>query len=199
MEIEFIPYDLAIRLKSLGFNETCFAYYNHKKELYDISPDSFTAKNSGVHYNVKIYNIFNKSVQRKLCTAPTWKSAFKWFRDEHQIYHEIGTDCTTSPKFSYGYNRFYGNPKDLTEREWYWVDGVNSFYLYRTYEEAEYECLDKLIELIESNLTSCSCDGGVMVCPGCNGEQSKFGVCAGCHGKGEVVCGKCNGKIIENK
>jgi hypothetical protein len=40
----------------------------------------------------------------------------------------------------------------------------------------------------------CPCDDGIIVCPGCNGEQSKFGICAGCHGEGKVVCGKCGGK-----
>lgn len=42
---------------------------------------------------------------------------------------------------------------------------------------------------------SCSCNDGVIVCPGCDGEkQSEFGVCAGCTGKGKVTCGKCGGK-----
>ena len=41
--------------------------------------------------------------------------------------------------------------------------------------------------------SSCWCDNGIITCPGCNGEQSKGGVCAGCHGKGKVTCGKCGG------
>ena len=41
---------------------------------------------------------------------------------------------------------------------------------------------------------SCSCDNGIIECPGCDGEQSKFGTCAGCNGKGKVTCGKCGGK-----
>lgn len=40
----------------------------------------------------------------------------------------------------------------------------------------------------------CSCDNGIIVCPGCNGEGSKLGVCAGCKGEGRVTCGKCGGK-----
>lgn len=45
---------------------------------------------------------------------------------------------------------------------------------------------------------SCWCDNGIITCPGCNGEQSKGGVCAGCHGEGKVVCGKCGGKNNKN-
>lgn len=41
-------------------------------------------------------------------------------------------------------------------------------------------------------LKTCSCDNQIIVCPGCNGEQSKHGICAGCNGEGKVTCGKCN-------
>lgn len=49
-------------------------------------------------------------------------------------------------------------------------------------------------KLIIHDVVSCSCDNGIMVCPGCNGEQSKFGICAGCKGTGIRTCGKCGGK-----
>ena len=49
-------------------------------------------------------------------------------------------------------------------------------------------------KLIISDVISCSCDNGIIVCPGCNGEQSKFGICAGCKGTGVRTCGKCGGK-----
>ena len=41
---------------------------------------------------------------------------------------------------------------------------------------------------------ACSCDNGIIDCPGCEGETSKLGVCAGCEGAGRVTCGKCGGK-----
>ena len=45
----------------------------------------------------------------------------------------------------------------------------------------------------DSEALSCSCDNGIITCPGCYGEQEKGGVCAGCLGKGKVTCGKCGG------
>jgi hypothetical protein len=61
------------------------------------------------------------------------------------------TDCTTEPKFVYTYNTFYGNPKDLTEQEWGWENNIGQYSdIYRTYEDAELECLKKLIEIVES-------------------------------------------------
>jgi hypothetical protein len=42
---------------------------------------------------------------------------------------------------------------------------------------------------------ACKCVGGVITCPGCNGDkESEFGKCAGCEGVGLVRCGKCGGK-----
>lgn len=52
----------------------------------------------------------------------------------------------------------------------------------------------RIQQLNKRNVTSCSCDNGVIVCPGCNGEQSRFGICAGCKGTGIRTCGKCGGK-----
>jgi hypothetical protein len=50
------------------------------------------------------------------------------------------------------------------------------------------------------NQEQCSCDNGIIICPGCEGDKkSEFGICAGCIGVGEVVCGKCNGSGKSNR
>ncbi len=36
MTKEFIPYQEALELKSIGFDEECFGYYNYKKNLENI-------------------------------------------------------------------------------------------------------------------------------------------------------------------
>lgn len=47
---------------------------------------------------------------------------------------------------------------------------------------------------IETFKTKSCCYNGIIICPGCDGDKkSEFGICAGCIGVGEVVCGKCNG------
>ena len=44
------------------------------------------------------------------------------------------------------------------------------------------------------NVMHCSCDFGIIVCPGCNGEKEfLLGKCAGCEGTGIRTCGKCGG------
>lgn len=83
-----------------------------------------------------------------LVETPTYSQVFNWFREVHQIFPAIETDCTTYPKFAFKIDRFYGNPKDLTEREWYWEVGDYSD-LYRSYQEAHLDLLKQLIKMIQ--------------------------------------------------
>ena len=52
------------------------------------------------------------------------------------------------------------------------------------------------------NVMHCSCDYGIIVCLGCDGEkESRLGKCAGCKGSGIRTCGKCGGleKLYEEQ
>lgn len=44
--------------------------------------------------------------------------------------------------------------------------------------------------------SKCSCDNGIIDCPGCKDvERLKDKInCSGCKGSGKVTCGKCGGK-----
>ena len=137
MTKEFVPYELAVKPKALEFNEPCFGRYDgrgdNKGKLWYEMP------NSGKD-TIPVYDVL----------TPTFSQAFRWFRENHQIFPEVLTDCTTEPKFVYTYNTFYGNPKDLTEQEWGWENNIGQYSeLYRTHEEAELACLIKLIEIVE--------------------------------------------------
>jgi hypothetical protein len=111
MTSEFIPMDLALRLKALGFNEPCFGYY--KAEYEDgVNP---LPVNLILEQNKASSNVFYKT------SAPLYQQAFRWFRrPENGSYNHLD--------FMYEYL------KD---------DSI-------TYEEAELECLKKLIEIVES-------------------------------------------------
>ena len=127
MNKEFVPYELAVRLKELGFDEPCFGY-----------------PKQGTVYPINI------DLLPEWSAAPLFQQAFRWFRENHQIFPEVLTDCTTEPKFVFTYNKFFGNPKDLTEQEWGWENNIGQYSeLYRTHEEAEQACLTKLIEIVE--------------------------------------------------
>jgi hypothetical protein len=138
MKNEFVPYELALRMKQIGFNENKFAYYYlHKDKPLLETQGSY---DFGTHSN---------SV-----SAPLYRQAFRWFRDKYNIFPEILTDCTTEPKFCYTYNRFFGNANDLSSEEWWWENRIGEYsLLYKTYEEAELVCLEKLIEVVEQSKT----------------------------------------------
>jgi hypothetical protein len=59
MNKDFVPYELALELKQLGFDEPCFMYYTDKGELYKSD----------------LYGI----------SAPTYSQAFRWFREKHNL------------------------------------------------------------------------------------------------------------------
>jgi hypothetical protein len=61
------------------------------------------------------------------------------------------------------------------------------------YVTEKIENLENKILIKPQKNQSCSCDKGKIACPGCYGEQPKFGTCAGCKGAGIVTCGKCGG------
>lgn len=129
LEKEFVPYELALRMKELGFDEPCLGYYSNGELVYSSHA--------------------NNTMQRFRYSAPTWQSAFDWFGDKYQLYASIVTDHTSYPKYAYEIARFVGNPKDLTEKEWYWDDMILSPNLYRTKEEARMQCLAKLLPIVE--------------------------------------------------
>jgi hypothetical protein len=149
MEKLFVPYEIAFKLKQLGFNENCFAKYNSKKEIdYFERPQAFYCVNSKSSWFSPIFS--SKETVSKVCTAPTHQQVIDWFRDKHQVFIDIQTDCTSYPKFAFEINVFTGNPKDLSEREWGWEHKKDfEWYLYRSYYEAVDNAIEQAIKLIQ--------------------------------------------------
>jgi hypothetical protein len=63
MKKEFVPYELAVKLKALGFDEPCIATHGYL-ELY-INTDDGHLK------------------------APLFQQAFRWFREKHGLYSHV--------------------------------------------------------------------------------------------------------------
>lgn len=136
---DFTTYQQALKLKALGFDEPCFGRWWFNAGIHKLNEEELEIIKS-YYFGLPEYYIL----------APTFSQAFRFFREKYQIFPEVLTDCTTEPKFVYTYKTFYGNPKDLTEQEWGWENNIGQYSdLYRTYEEAELACLNKLITLIK--------------------------------------------------
>jgi hypothetical protein len=148
-EIEdlFVPYEQSLDLKELDFDEPCFAYFDIQynpilKEKYK-GILKFPSKVEYLESTKKMLYILG---QQKVL-APTYSQAFRWFRKKYNIssyvdYYENG-DCE---KIWYFIVKTKNNEKqfDGSDKTKY----CNEPY-FKTYEEAELECLKKLIEIVK--------------------------------------------------
>ncbi len=123
MTREFVPYELAVKLKKLGFNEPCFfAFDNCSTPMRCTDLRTNEQKFEGVNYNSSTYT-----------SQPTFSQAFRWFREQRFLIHFSSHD--------HNIHDFY--------IKWSPEKSILSD-AYDTYEEAELACLDKLIEIAES-------------------------------------------------
>jgi hypothetical protein len=139
MEAEFIPYEQALALKDLGFNEPCLGYYVGKdKEVY-MSNEILSAP---FQFRLESKTTF---------VAPTFSQAFRWFREKHSIQATI-EPTKDQHRFELGFNYWIWNTK--TAEEWFTEpkDRPAGDYVFDSYEEAELECLIKLIKIINEKI-----------------------------------------------
>jgi hypothetical protein len=129
MNREFVPHEQALALKELGFDEPCMGYYLCKNSAFGIQDLLITTE----HIDLLPYDSSS-------CKAPTFSQAFRWFREKYNIVHN------TPP--------IYADETNTKIEFWFWFDNVENNWdlvFYNTYEEAELECLKKLIEIVKTN------------------------------------------------
>ena len=120
MTQEFVNYEQALALKELGFDEPCFGGYDMETLKLWIG-----YLNDGEQFNREYYY-----------PAPTFSQTFRFFRERHGLYSHI---------FSQPNGTFVWCIR------WY-VDGLQKDIPYQdatTWEEAEFACLIKLIEIVK--------------------------------------------------
>jgi hypothetical protein len=134
MEKEFIPYEQALALKELGFDEPCFGRYGNDSKM--------------------LYKDYSKELHSNYHTiAPLFQQAFRWFREKHDLVIEqcvpfqrlYSTEDDHFEILEFGYriysfDQYRGGLRDKIE----WDGYGNS-----NEEEAELECLKKLIEIVK--------------------------------------------------
>ena len=111
MTKEFIPYQQALALKQLGFNEPCFGYYVSVEVPNPFLVITKISDTQGGYFTF----------------APLYQQAFRWFREKYDLH------CNIDP---WGYCIFDDNGTEKTGFE--------------TYEQAQLECLKKLIEIVKN-------------------------------------------------
>ena len=163
MNKEFIPYEQALELKELGFDEPCLAKYTvipeDEIDWFTIPEQGITDKTSfgsSKNYNSKSFE------EEGTISAPLYQQVFRWFREKYDLVHEISWS-----KYKGGLNFDYdifslvlptddelGDEDDVASdksMETYdsLVDKGFRHHESNTYEEAELACINKLIEIVK--------------------------------------------------
>jgi hypothetical protein len=122
--INFVPYEQALALKELGFDEPCMCFYNNRKELkvyHNVDKDWDTLEHQLLgNSKITLPNTYS---------APTFSQAFRWFREKYGYYYPIHRITNNTNQVLYSIGSYAGD--------------------YFTYEEAELECLKNLIEIVK--------------------------------------------------
>jgi hypothetical protein len=101
MKQEFLPYDRALKLKEIGFDEPCLDFYDDNQELF--------------------YNHENKEKIHigDSVKAPLFQQAFRWFREDHRLNSHIHHEDIDN--YSYccgiGYSEDIGGYQDFKTYE----------------------------------------------------------------------------------
>ena len=131
LEKEFVPYELTLELKKLGFDEECLKHYcKHWKDdlpyLRDQSHPSYPE-----HWQ-----------ENTTINAPLWQQAFDWFREKHNLTSEQSIEQ----------HRRKTDKKWMYSITWLIEDAMytHSKITYSSYQEARLACLEKLIEIVKN-------------------------------------------------
>jgi hypothetical protein len=127
MQKEFVQYELALRMKQLGFDEPCLNFYHVVGGFY-----------TSCVYIESQEDIKELCDNGKQVLAPLFQQAFRWFREKYDLHHVI---------------HHFTHKKGTDEAYLAEVGKADDIFSYcKTYEEAELACLEKLIEIVEEKL-----------------------------------------------
>jgi hypothetical protein len=138
MERDFLEYTEALKLKELGFDEPCFGqFYKHpsqEKEEFRLFKDC--------DWENRTTSYWAKNISSHFVSTPTYSQCYRFFREKHNLITYIGW--------------VYKKTKGI---DWFFnikgIEMINNNVLphneirFNTYEEAELECLKKLIEIVK--------------------------------------------------
>jgi hypothetical protein len=120
LEKEFLPYEQALALKELGFDEWCYKVYEKNSRLCNT-------------YESTRWQNENPEL---VIGAPLYQQAFRWFREKYNLLGIVGYCDDNSGKFMSVIDKINSDiDYDMNAKD--------------TYEQAELACLIKLIEIVK--------------------------------------------------
>lgn len=124
MEKEFVPFELAVKLKKLGFDDDCLGYYNEDEKL-----------TFGVYY------CYDQPMDF-VCLAPLWQQAFSWFDINHKLRGDV---IHADSNGGYTWIIWKWN-EDNQVGKWQRITDITSF---KDRSDCKVKLLNKLISLIK--------------------------------------------------
>jgi hypothetical protein len=131
MNKDFTEYQEALDLKQLGYNEPCLGYWRNENKPNPLTVGQYTTKED-MEYEISGQDECH-NFKNIIALAPTYSQAFRWFRENYP-HLNFGFDKIHPESENYHYHINY---------KWEFFEG--------SYEEAELECLKKLIEIVKEN------------------------------------------------
>ena len=124
MNKQFIPYELALKLRKLGFDDYVFAFYWIDTKQLILDSPNYLGKHHGVHLQ-----------------ATTWQQAFDWILDNYKLY-AIPIPTVT---MNWTFKTMSVVEGEVEVTPYTYVEAED----YSSYEQARLESLKELIRLIE--------------------------------------------------
>ena len=133
MQKEVVPYEESLALSQIGFVQSCWHAYHDltfpsKEDKHKLE----TVHNLTSYMESCVYQYVNPVL------APTYSQAFRWFREQYQLYAWV--------KVEYEYGGITPTYYITSKRQGDIAGGP-----FNTHEEAELACLRKLIEIVKEN------------------------------------------------
>ena len=100
MNEDFVPYELAVKLKEKGFREKClYRYRNYSKTLHPNQVETEFARK--IEYS-EFFKCYNSYIDNDV-DAPTISQVLKWLREEKKIFIDIRTSIDLNGKEHFSY------------------------------------------------------------------------------------------------
>jgi hypothetical protein len=139
MEREFVPYYEALALEELGFDEPCFyQYVRDSGDDGELIPIMSETNYPTIRDNNEVF----------ICSggdcfaAPIYQQVFRWFRETYKLDSYI-KPATLKTEKVYDFYIWFTDGKGDEDL----FIGMNNEY---SYEEAQLECVIKLLEIVEN-------------------------------------------------
>lgn len=140
MNKEFIPYEEALALKKLGFDELCFMFYEQETSFRHLQK-GINSDYWGDYSDPQKWNSMPNKPWKPFCqciSAPLYQQSFRFFREKYDL---IGWICP------------FNNGKNESNNFLSYGFAIKDVFIGKTnfdnYEEAELACLKKLIEICQ--------------------------------------------------